>query len=139
MAATDRRDVGLPPHPDGRAVHGICRRWTVLATITFATAGPGFNPYDGPLASLTVAQSEQLSQMTRDLTRACVEAAGATFPYGPVFPMMPAGADPNAWDTCVDQTKAAVDEQFAEWGGHLVPQELPAPTATEPVSTATES
>jgi hypothetical protein len=108
---------------------------TVLATVNFATAGPGRDMYGGLLDTFTPQQEDQLHYMTRDLTKACLQRAGATFPDDPMFPVMPTNADPGAWDTCVAATKAAIDKQFADWGGRLAPRPISTSTAA-PANTA---
>jgi hypothetical protein len=60
------------------------------------------------------------------------DEAGATDPYGRMLPVMPTGADPSTWDDCVTVTKAAVDNQFAKSGGHLVRQQVPPSAGTRP-------
>jgi hypothetical protein len=94
-------------------------------------------PIAPDIVSINPEQRTQLVLMSRDLTRSCLNAAGATYPYGQMFPVLPAGSDPSTWDDCVAATKAAVDKQFAEWGGHPVPQHVKGSASNEPTPDTT--
>jgi hypothetical protein len=75
--------------------------------------------------SLTPGEREDFRQIVRDRMRNCVEASGATYPNGPMFPVVAADADPATWDNCVDNVRTGVDQRFAALGGHLVPHLAP--------------
>jgi hypothetical protein len=87
-------------------------------------------PIAPDVTSLTDDQQDQLFQLIQELTRSCLDAAGATYPYGPTFPVLPATADPDIWNRCAIATKASVDKQSAEWGGHMVKQTNPVASTT---------
>jgi|GEM_PF-3904150 len=107
---------------------------TVLETLDFTTAGPVRDMYSGAVDTLTPDQEDQLHAMTRDLTKACLVTEGATFPGDRLLPVMDANAGSAAWEKCVAETKAAVDQQFSEWGGRLA---LRTATSTEPIPSHT--
>lgn len=107
---------------------------TVLETLDFAGTDPPRDLYGGAIDTLTPDQEDQLHHMTRDLTKACLSGEGATFPGDKLVPVMQASAGPAAWEKCVAETKAAVDQQFSEWGGRLA---LRTVTATRPIPSDT--
>jgi hypothetical protein len=107
---------------------------TTLRTLSPATEldVPGIVRGSGPSIgatamedSLTAGEREDLRQIVRDQMRNCVDASGATYPNGLNFPVLPAGADSTAWDSCVTYVMSTVDARFAALGGHLVPRPSP--------------
>jgi hypothetical protein len=81
--------------------------------------------------SLTPGERDDFRQIVRDQIRNCVEASGATYPNGPMFPVLTASAAAT-WDNCVDYVRTTVQQRFAGLGGHLVPTEATANTAVTP-------
>jgi hypothetical protein len=129
---------GMAMFPTTSNTDGHFTAWaedgTVLETLDFAAPGPPRDLYGGAVDTLTPDQEDQLHYMTRDLTKACLVGEGATFPSDKLLPVMDASAGSAAWEKCVAETKAAVDEQFSEWGGRLA---LRAAVATEPIPSDT--
>lgn len=103
---------------------------TVLETVDFATSGPVLDMYGGAVDTLTPDQEDQLHYMTRDLTKTCLIAEGATFPGDKLLPVMVQSTGPAAWQKCVGESRVAVEQQFTEWGGRLAVRQT---TDSEPV------
>ena len=98
---------------------------TVLQVFDAATDFGGVEPANSEEDSLTLTQRRDLHDLVREQMRNCVDSYGATYPNGLMFPVLPALADPGAWDACVAHARTVVDQRFAAIGGRL--------TSTNPV------
>lgn len=100
-----------------------------------AYSPPAASPYGEAADTLTTDQREMLHDMTVEVLRDCLNQAGATYPNGESFPVLPATSRPDTWDQCVAATKHAVDQQFVNWAARLLPLDPPQPGT--PISPAT--
>lgn len=93
-----------------------------------AYSRPDVPDVDGEVAdTLTTDQREMLHDMTVDVVRDCLNAAGATYPNGEWFPVLPPVSSPGTWDRCAKASKHAVDRQFVDWAARLLPSITPQP------------